>query len=629
MINCPADSPDRGTPRTAPPRAATSRSGTPALQVRMDDTVRHVPLANEPVTIGRHPRSTIVIDHDTLSRRHCVLEPGPEGWRLRDLSSRNGTFVNGVRVTEHQLVHGDTVRAGGAIMRFTDGRDAPLIESHGRSGRSAAKASGSLGAHAPEQPSPKQATHPRIQPPASSAAQPAAPAPGLHDDELTKDEPISRKVPFDVRLTRDVLALEVAVRRLVETPADGPLDLSGLRLRVRATDAADEHDSPAQGVLRLVHLLLAAARRIRATDLHLDPKDDHSDVRWRVDGLMIDPIRVERAIHERIVRSVRTLCRLKEAGRADLVEGHFSASFKGDRVDYRASFAPTVHGTKLALRILDSHSAPQELDALGLHGWMSERLRDVSRRESGLVLACGPTGCGKTTTLHACLREIDAARRNVVTIEDPVEYEIERCTQLSVDTERGRDFAALLRSVLRQDPDVILVGEIRDLDTAVVAMQSAMTGHLVYSTVHARDTIQAIFRLLDLGVERSLVANAIDTILAQRLVRALCHDCRRAVRPGTSEARQMQIDAGTVSKIYIPVGCPACLRTGFRGRRAVFEMLSITDQIRDDILGQPSIHRMRSLAEQGLFTRLVDSGYRLVAQGVTSFDEVSRLEAST
>jgi len=551
------------------PRAAAAHARTHALHLQMDGAIRLHPLTTEPVTIGRHPRSTIAIDHDTLSRRHCMLEPDPEGWRLRDLDSCNGTFVNGIRITEHPLAHNDVIRVGGVMLRFVKRSDAPSIETH------------------------------------------------------------CRDVSPDVRLTRDVLALEVAIRRLVETPADGPLDTSGVRLRPPPSHHNDEDASPARSVLRLVHLLLAAARRIRATDLHLDPKDDHAFVRWRVDGMMLDPIRMGRTVHEQIVRCMRTICRMQESDRSEPEEGHFSAGFSESRVDYRAGFAPTLHGVKLVLRIADAHAAPQDIDALGLHGRMSDHLREIGRRESGLVLACGPTGCGKTTTLHACLRDIDALRRSVVTIEDPVEYQIEHCTQISVDTARGRDFAALLRSVVRQNPDVILVGEIRDPDTATTAMQSAMSGHLVYSTLHARDSIQAIFRLLDLGVERSLIANALDTILAQRLIRTLCPTCRRSVQPSTSEARRMQVDTGTVSTIYVPVGCPHCLHTGFRGRRAVFEMLNITDQIRDDILTQPGIHRIRALAEQSPFTRLVDSGYRLVAQGVTSFDEVARLEAST
>jgi general secretion pathway protein E len=287
-----------------------------------------------------------------------------------------------------------------------------------------------------------------------------------------------------------------------------------------------------------------------------------------------------------------------------------------------------MHGQKLVLRILDSSNAPSRLHELGLIPWMYEKLRTIATKDAGLLLACGPTGSGKTTTLYSCLREIDVEQRNAITIEDPVEYFLEGCTQIPIDHKQGSTFVNILRSVLRQDPDVIFVGEIRDIETATVAMQAAMTGHLVYSTVHAKDSIGSIFRLLDLGVEGYLVANALNVILAQRLVRLLCPACKKAVTPTPPQNMKMGKSVGGIDKIYSPVGCNRCLRTGFHGRRALFELLEVSDGMRDVILKSPSIQGIRDIAATGLFTSLQDYGFGLVQKGLTSFDEIERVSGS-
>ncbi len=265
---------------------------------------------------------------------------------------------------------------------------------------------------------------------------------------------------------------------------------------------------------------------------------------------------------------------------------------------------------------------------LGLVPWMYEKLRAITVRDAGLLLACGPTGSGKTTTLYSCIREIDVNQRNAITIEDPVEYYLEGCTQIPIDHKLENTFGSILRSVLRQDPDVIFVGEIRDTETATVAMQAAMTGHLVYSTVHAKDSIGAIFRLLDLGVEAYLVANALDIILAQRLVRKLCERCRKATNPTPTQNMKMGKGMEGVRKIYIPTGCKRCLRTGFVGRLALFELLDFTDQMRDVVLETPTIQKIHDIAGQGLFSSLQQSGFQLVAKGLTSYDEIARVAGS-
>jgi type II secretory ATPase GspE/PulE/Tfp pilus assembly ATPase PilB-like protein len=256
---------------------------------------------------------------------------------------------------------------------------------------------------------------------------------------------------------------------------------------------------------------------------------------------------------------------------------------------------------------------------------MVDRVKRACNQDHGMLLVCGPTGSGKTTTLYNALREIDRQALNVVTIEDPVEYQLEGVTQIPIDEGKGNTFNQLLRSVLRQDPDVILVGEVRDEETARTAMQAAMTGHLVFSTVHAKDTISAVFRLLDLKVEPYLVANSLDLVLAQRLVRVLCDHCKRAVP--LTPAQSIRIGKWMAGKtsVQTATGCGRCLRTGYRGRRALFELLDFTDELRDTVLKEPTIAAMKKVIETGLFTTLAQFGWRLVAEGATTLDEVDRV----
>jgi type II secretory ATPase GspE/PulE/Tfp pilus assembly ATPase PilB-like protein len=239
-----------------------------------------------------------------------------------------------------------------------------------------------------------------------------------------------------------------------------------------------------------------------------------------------------------------------------------------------------------------------------------------------MVLVCGPTGSGKTTTLYSLLRSIDVSQRNVVTIEDPVEIQLEGVTQIPVNDAQGSSFSALLRSVLRQDPDVILVGEVRDPETARIAMQAAITGHLVFSTVHSRDSVGSVFRLLDLGVEPYMVAQGLHLVLAQRLVRQLCPHCRVPSAPKPDELKRMGPAAEGVKKLYNPGTCLRCLNTGFHGRRAVFELLTATDQLRDAVLRKATLQDINAAVATTKFETLLQTGYQLVADGITSLSEV-------
>jgi general secretion pathway protein E len=495
---------------------------------------------------------------------------------VQDLGSRNGTKLNGVRVANAALTSGDVVRVGNLEIRFMAPESAAKQGRPADAGRSSATVDSSARA-----------------------------ATGYEAD--------IRKV-CDAALSKQFGETDIAL-----------VDARGNTLHAAASD---DSDAPAESV-HVMRLLLLACFRSRASDLHMEPKPDKATIRIRVDGVMVTlveelPINVFR----KIIGVVRVLCQFDQSVKAEVLDGHFNVQVKARRVDYRVSLTPAVHGMKLVLRVLDPANAPSRLHELGMLPWMYEKLRTVCNRDAGLVLACGPTGSGKTTSLYSCLREIDLEQRNAITIEDPVEYQIEGATQIPIDSKQGHTFGGLLRSILRQDPDVILVGEIRDVETANVAMQAAMTGHLVFSTVHARDTIGSVFRLLDLGVEPYLVANALDIVFAQRLVRVLCPTCRRQVAPTLAQQLKMGKGIEGMTTIFEPTGCPYCLDTGYYGRRAIFELLEMNDMLREIVLKQPTPQQIREVLRNGLFTSLQGYGFQMVMNGITSYDEIERVSGS-
>jgi len=530
----------------------------------VNGTEGDVPLAAGPVAIGRHPDNDIVVKDDLASRFHCVIEPAQgKGYRVRDLGSRNGTRVNDEPIDQAVLNPGDVINIGSAAFHFQ--ADSSMAER-----RAAARA--------------------RVEESGDGVA----------------------------------AAWAAELRELIEElPPKGPADN-----KVLLIDASGKRSGALAGHglgPEAVRLLLLVASKSRATDIHLEPRGELVHARIRVDGQMVSIAELPPKVGQFVVGLIRTACELKTAGRDAMLDGHFSSEIDGNRVDYRASFTPSVQGQKLVLRVLDLRNTPTSLDELGLAEYMLERLRKVCQQDAGMVLVCGPTGSGKTTTLYNAMREIDREHRNVVTIEDPVEYHLAGVTQIPAEEGKGNTFNTLLRSVLRQDPDVILVGEVRDEETARTAMRAAMTGHLVFSTVHAKDTIGAIFRLLDLGVEPYLVANSLDLVVAQRLVRMLCDRCKQPTRLTPAQATKMGRFTEGAKELYTPVGCSQCLRTGYRGRQAILEMLDFTDELRDVILTKPSISAMKQVIEQGLFTTLQQSGWQLAARGMTSLDEVERV----
>ncbi len=553
-------------------------------------------LAGTPVSIGRGPENAVCLRDERASRNHCVIEPdGRGGYLVRDLQSRNGTKINDVKISSSPLRPGDVLRVG--AHEFLVESDESIPQSAARDTFTAEEPLPDLDVAEMESagipaPIPSYAPDPDV---------PVSARPAAESSEWAQklDELIDSLPPKDAE--RESVSLFDATGKPSQALVGDSVGPQGMRL------------------------LLRMASKTRATDIHVEPKGDRSQVRMRVDGQMITVVDLPARVSDMIFGVIKTAAQIKLAARDAVQEGHFSTRFPDRRVDYRVSFTPSVYGQKLVLRVLDTRGLPRSINELGLAPYMVDRVRRICEQDHGLLLVCGPTGSGKTTSLYTCIREIDRHSRNVVTIEDPVEYQIDMVTQIPIDEHKGNSFGNLLRSVLRQDPDVILVGEIRDEETARTAMQAAMTGHVVFSSIHAKDTIAAVFRLLELKVETYLVANSLDLVLAQRLVRVLCETCKREVSVAPGQASRLGKFLANKTKMYTATGCPRCLRTGYRGRRAIFELLDFNDDLRDVVLREPTIQAMKKVIEQGHFTTLMQFGWRLVAEGVTTLDEVDHV----
>ena len=328
-----------------------------------------------------------------------------------------------------------------------------------------------------------------------------------------------------------------------------------------------------------------------------------------------------------------TVSAIKVLGDMDIAErrrpqdGTFAAVFDGRKFDIRAASGPTNFGEKIALRLLDAEGGivKQGLDKFGLSDKVLKKLREIIHRPYGMLIVCGPTGSGKTTTLYGAIGEIDVLSRNIVTIEDPIEYRLDNISQTAVNVAADLTFAKILRSVLRQDPDVILVGEIRDKETAEIAMQAALTGHFVFTTLHANDTATTVTRLLDIGIDTTLIQSAVTAVLGQRLIRVLCQRCREAYKPTPEFLKSAGIPADKVTVFYKEKGCTACNGTGYRGRTGVHELMIFDKGIRELIVGQPSIQAIRTAARKAGMRTLQEAGLQKVIAGITSVNEVIRV----
>jgi type II secretion system protein E len=400
--------------------------------------------------------------------------------------------------------------------------------------------------------------------------------------------------------------------QVLQEDGEGAVDLS-----VAAEDAS---------IIRFVNQVLTEAIGLRATDVHFEPFEDHLQVRYRVDGVLqeaVIPPEVRR-FQNAIVSRLKILSMLDIAEKRLPQDGRIELKIANREIDVRVSVIPMLHGEAVVLRLLDRGSALLGLEALGMSEEDTAAMETILEMPHGIVLVTGPTGSGKTTTLYAALSRINDIERKIITIEDPVEYHLEGINQIQVSQKAGLTFARGLRAILRHDPDVVLIGEIRDQETADIAVQASLTGHLVFSTLHTNDAPGALTRLVDMGMEPYLVASSLEAVLAQRLVRVICKHCREPRAPAELDALRDQLGAELPPVLYYGAGCRECLGTGFRGRTAIIEMMVMTEEIRGMLMEHASAGDMRKVAMRNGMRSLRDDGWRHVREGDTTIEEVMR-----
>ena len=427
-----------------------------------------------------------------------------------------------------------------------------------------------------------------------------------------------------VRQALDRLRGSVPARR--QSGTDGGVVL--LKKDGTVFGSGEKADQEVAAAVQTARRILGDGIDMRATDIHLEPRSGvECHVRFRIDGMVQTRETLPAAAGKAVVSALKVLGDMDIAERRRPQDGTFAVLAGSRRFDVRAASGPTNFGEKLALRLLDADGGivRQGLTALGMRDSMMRTLRDVVQRSHGMLVVAGPTGSGKTTTVYAALAEIDMLTRNVVTIEDPVEYRLDNISQTAVNVAADLTFAKILRSVLRQDPDVILVGEIRDRETAEIAMQAALTGHFVFTTLHANDSATTVTRLLDIGCDATLIQSAVTAVLAQRLVRVLCPACKQAYEPLADEVSRLGLPAGRSYTFHKEQGCEQCLGTGYRGRTGVYELMLVDGEVRGLLVGRPSLEAIRAAARKAGTRTLWQSALLKVVDGQTSLAEVERV----
>lgn len=381
-------------------------------------------------------------------------------------------------------------------------------------------------------------------------------------------------------------------------------------------------------IIRLVNSVLFRAAKERASDIHIEPMERELMVRFRVDGVLQEIIKPPKRYQSAIVSRVKVMGQLNIAEKRLPQDGRIRIKLAGRDIDIRLSTVPTSYGERIVMRLLDKNTTLLDLTELGMAKAMLTQMESIIRRPHGIVLVTGPTGSGKTTTLYGALSRINTPDLNILTVEDPVEYQLKGIGQMAISPKIGLSFAQGLRAFLRQDPDVIMVGEIRDKETAEIAIQASLTGHLVFSTVHTNDAASAVTRLVDMGVEPFLVASSLTGVLAQRLVRRVCPDCRVQYSPTDEELREIGLNRATlkerhgVEKIYKATGCPSCSQNGYRGRTGIYELMLVDDAVRQLALKNVDASTIKKAAVANGMLTLLDDGARKIALGETTIAEV-------
>lgn len=424
---------------------------------------------------------------------------------------------------------------------------------------------------------------------------------------------------FDRRAAADQVMSDIADEQVIS--GEEGID----QIDIDIIDADDE--AP---IIRLVNAILNQAVKARASDIHIEPFDRHIAVRFRVDGVLSEILQPPKKFHASISSRIKVMAGLDIAEKRIPQDGRIKIKVAGKDIDIRLSTVPTNFGERLVMRLLDKSNVLQDLAHLGMGRNVLTNVEELLSKSYGIVLVTGPTGSGKTSSLYACLAKINSPSRNILTVEDPVEYQLNGVGQIQTNAKVGLTFASGLRSILRQDPDVVMVGEIRDSETASIAIQAALTGHLVFSTVHTNDAASAVTRLVDMGIEPFLVSSSLVGMMAQRLVRRLCESCKQPVVPTETELEQLGIDraqfnAQSEGHCYRAVGCNECLDSGYRGRIAIFELLVVDDDIRHLIMQNVASSTIKKRAITKGMVTLREDGRQKVLQGVTSIDEVLRV----
>ena len=413
-------------------------------------------------------------------------------------------------------------------------------------------------------------------------------------------------------------------------------DIEGGQIDFTTSDKMEEEDfsieqlkelSEEAPVIRLTNLIIGRAVADGASDIHIEPGREGVRVRFRIDGVLHEALAVPKKIQASLISRVKIMAEMDIAEKRAPQDGRIGALIEGKQFDFRVSTLPSVYGEKVVLRILDKSSISIGLNKLGLLAETLERFESLIMRTYGIILVTGPTGSGKSTTLYSVLSKLNSGEKNILTIEDPVEYELAGITQSQINSRAGLTFATGLRTMLRQDPNIIMVGEIRDAETALIAIEAALTGHLVLSTLHTNDAPGAVTRMLDMGVEPFLIASGVVGVLAQRLVRVICTKCKEQYKPPIDAVKRLgiKLDADSSVTFYRGKGCDYCKGSGYKGRIGIYELMAITDQIRDLILARSSSYAIREAAIQDGMKTLRDDAMEKILLGTTSLEESIRV----
>ena len=393
---------------------------------------------------------------------------------------------------------------------------------------------------------------------------------------------------------------------------------------VEANIGTGEEDAAKAPVIKFVDLLLGQAVKSRASDIHIEPQEKSMSIRMRVDGILQNMVPPSQTMYAGVITRIKILASMDIAERRLPQDGRFKIKATGREIDVRVSAIPTIHGEKIVMRILDKTAVNHNLDCIGFEPELLEKLKSIIKQPHGIIIVTGPTGSGKSTSMYSVLNHIKDPRKNITTVEDPVEYRLEGVNQIQIKPEINLDFAISLRAILRQDPDIIFIGEIRDKETVEIAIKSSLTGHLVLSTFHTNDAPSALTRLAYMGIDRYLLASTLSLVIAQRLVRKICDHCKEPIELDSHTLEQLKIDPKTASQhtFYNGKGCGTCNNTGYSGRLPIFEFLVMTPDIRESVIADSSESQIRTLSRQAGFGSLLDSGVKKMFSGLTTAEEI-------